>query len=66
MYTNFAYPYTSAEIYGAPVELEYKYVVCMAIPQDRDMSLNGFGIASNVDGGWNYSNGSLISVTVAH
>ncbi len=66
VYTNFAYPYTSAESYGAPVELDYRYVVCMAIPQDRDMILNGFGIASNVEGGWNYSNGSLMSVTVAH
>ncbi|MBI4287448.1 MAG: reductive dehalogenase [Chloroflexi bacterium] len=63
--TNYAHPYTPAEPYGAPVELDYKYVICMAIPQRRDMILNGFGVAMATEGGWNYSLGSLYSVTVA-
>jgi ferredoxin len=64
--TSYAHPYTAAEDYGAPVNLDYKYAICMAIPQDREMMANGFGAAMATETMWKYSLGALISVTVAH
>ena len=64
--TNYAHPYIAAEDYGAPVNLDYKYIICMAIPQNRDMIANGFGMAMSTETQWKYSLGALISVTVAH
>jgi reductive dehalogenase len=64
--TNYAHPYIAAEDYGAPVKLDYKYIICMAIPQNLDMISNGFSIAMSTETQWKYSVGALISVTVAH
>ncbi len=63
--TNYAHPYIPDEEYGAPVNLDYKYIVCMAIPQNQEMIANGFGIAMSTETGWKYSLGALISVTMA-
>ncbi|MBI2917357.1 MAG: reductive dehalogenase [Chloroflexi bacterium] len=66
VYTTYAHPYIPDEESGAPVRLDYNYVVCMAIPQDQDMIANGFGMAMSTETQWKYSLGALISVTMAH
>jgi len=65
VYTNFASPYT-LEPYGKPVELNYKYIICMAFPQNRMLTKSGDGIAEYVEVGWMYTYASLISVIIAH
>ncbi len=62
--TNFAYPYTP-EPYGKPVELHYENIICMIFPHDLRMVKCGVGIATDMESGWKYAYGSLISVIMA-
>ena len=64
VYTHYAHPYT-LEPYGKPVELNYKYILCMAFPQNRMMMASGDGIAEYLEVGWIYTYSSLISVIMA-
>jgi len=64
VYTNYAHPYT-LEPYGKPVELNYKYIVCMAFPQNRMLMASGDGIAEYLEVGWIYTYASLVSVIIA-
>jgi len=65
VYTNYAAPYT-LEPYGKPVDLNYKYIICMAIPQNRMMMASGDGIPQYLEVGWIYTYASLMSVIIAH
>jgi len=64
IYTNYANPYT-LESYGKPVELHYKYIVCLAVPQNRMLMASGDGFAAHLEVGWIYTYASLISVILA-
>ena len=64
VYTNFAHPY-SFEPYGDSVELDYPYIICMAITQDLAMVKCGIGVAKATEVSWKYSLASLISVVMA-
>ena len=64
VYTNYAVPYT-LETYGKPVELDYKYIVCMAFPQNLQMMASGDGVAEHLEVGWMYAYASLVSVIMA-
>lgn len=64
VYTNYARPYT-LEPYGKPVDLDYKNIICMAIPQNRAMMASGDGIAEYLEIGWIYTYASLVSVILA-
>ena len=65
VYTHYAHPYTP-EKYGEPVELDYKYVICLAMRQNRFVIGAGNGYVSCVEVGWRYSLISLICVTLAN
>jgi ferredoxin len=64
VYTHYAAPYT-LEPYGKPVELDYKYIICMAFPQNLNMMANGDGVAAHLEVGWMYAYTSLVSVIIA-
>jgi len=64
VYTHYAHPYT-LEPYGKPVDLNYKYIICMAFPQNRMMMASGDGIAEYLEVGWIYTYSSLVSVIIA-
>lgn len=64
IYTNYASPYT-LEPYGKPVELNFKYIVCMAFPQNRMLMATGDGNAQYLEVGWIYTYASLVSVIMA-
>jgi len=64
VYTNYARPYT-LEPYGKPVDLNYKYIICLAIPQNRAMMACGDGLAEHFEIGWIYTYASLLSVILA-
>src|SRR5271157_666682 len=65
VYTHYAHPYTP-EKYGTPVELDYKYVICLAMRQNRFVIGAGNGYVSCIEVGWRYSLISLICVTLAN
>jgi ferredoxin len=65
VYTHYAHPYTP-EPYGAPVELDYRYVICLAMRQNRFTIGAGDGYIACVEIGWRYSLISLICVTLAN
>src|SRR4030042_6784901 len=54
VYTHYAHPYT-LEPYGKQVEMNYKYILCMAFPQNRMMMASGDGIAEYLEVGWIYT-----------
>lgn len=54
--------YYGSEPYGKPVDLNYKYVICMTFPTEPSMLRSK---AINVEGGWKEAYSSFISVIMA-
>ena len=65
VYTHYAHPY-SPEPYGKPVELDYKYIICLAMRQNSFVIGAGDGYITSIEVGWRYALTSLISVTLAN
>jgi len=65
IYTHYAHPY-SPEPYGKPVDLDYKYIICLAMRQNFFNINSGNGYLSSMEVGWRYSLISLICVTLAN
>lgn len=65
VYTNYAYPFTP-EPYGKPVDLNYKYIICIAIRQNQAVIDSGNGYITNLEIGWRYSVNSLLTITLAN
>jgi ferredoxin len=65
VYTHYAHPY-SPEPYGKPVELDYKYIICLAMRQNNFTIQAGDGYIPSIEVGWRYAMTSLISVTLAN
>ena len=62
---NWVYTHTNAP-YGAPVDLNYKNIICMAFAQDPVMTDTQTGFAANFEIGWTYSYASFISIIIAN
>jgi len=65
VYTHYAHPYTP-EPYGKPVDLDHKYVICLAMRQNNFVIASGNGYIPSIEVGWRYALTSLISVTLAN
>lgn len=65
VYTHYAHPY-SPEPYGEPVDLDYTYIICMAMRQNLYTIRAGNGYIASIEIGWRYSLISLICVTLAN
>ena len=52
--------------YGEKIELPYKYIICMAFPQDPYMLANTVGAAQKFEVLHTYSYASFISYSIAH
>jgi ferredoxin len=63
---KWVYSYDAVPPYGKPIELDYKYVICMAFPQDPFMMANHNGLAQNWEVGWKYSYASFVSLHIAN
>lgn len=64
VYTHYAHPYTP-EPYGKPVDLNYKYIIAIAVWQEPFMMATGDKISENMEVGWKYSYASFICVLMA-
>lgn len=51
---------------GQPVKLDYKYIICMAFPQDPFMQESKMGNAVSLEIGWRYSFAAYVSLIVAN
>lgn len=58
VYSVYANPYTP-EPYGSPVELNYKYVICMSFVERQEYLQDCWGYGAQMETGWAYSIGSL-------
>lgn len=65
VYTHYAHPYTP-EPYGKPVDLDYQYVICLAMRQNPFCIKGGNNYLPSIEVGWRYDITSLISVTLAN
>ena len=65
VYTHYAHPYTP-EPYGKSVDLDYKYVICLALRQNNWTIGAGDNYITSLEVGWRYSLTSLISITIAN
>lgn len=65
VYTHYAHPY-SPEPYGKPVDLDHKYIICLAMRQNNFVIGAGDGYITSIEVGWRYALTSLISVTLAN
>ena len=63
---QWVYTYEPQPSYGKPVECNFKYVICLAVPQDPFMIANHRGLGTTWEVGWTYSYASFISVIIAN
>jgi len=52
--------------YGQPVECNYKYVICLAVPQDPFLKASQTSLGEEWETGWKYAYASLISIIMAN
>ena len=66
VYTHYAHPYTPYP-YGKPVDdMDYKYVICLAMRQNPAVVRHGDKYVFCIEAGWRYSLTSLVSITLAN
>lgn len=66
VYTNYAHPYTPYP-YGKPIDdMDYEYVICLAMRQNLTSVRAGNNYLYCIDAGWRYSLTSLVSITLAN
>ena len=66
VYTHYAHPYTPYA-YGKPVDdMDYPYIICLAIRQNPMILRHGDHYVICIEVGWKYSLSSLISITLAN
>ncbi|MFC2002975.1 4Fe-4S dicluster domain-containing protein [Chloroflexota bacterium] len=52
--------------YGQPIDCNYKYVICMAVPQDPFLMASHNSLGEEWEVGWKYAYASFISVVMAN
>jgi ferredoxin len=66
VYTHYAHPYTPYP-YGKPVDdMDYEYVICLAMRQNPAVVRHGDKYVFCIEAGWRYSLTSLVSITLAN
>jgi reductive dehalogenase len=66
VYTNYSHPYTPYP-YGKPVDdMEYPYIICLAMRQNPAVVRHGDRYVFCIEAGWRYSLTSLVSITLAN
>jgi len=63
---NWVYSHEPVPTYGKPVECNYRYVICMAVPQSPFLKANQTGLGQEWEVGWKYAYASFISVIMAN
>ncbi len=63
---RWVYTHEAVPAYGQPVECNYKYVICMAVPQDPFLKASQTGLGQEWEVGWKYAYASFISVIMAN
>lgn len=62
---RWVYSHKTAPAYGEPYHLDYKYAICLAMPQSPYFMDNHTGLSENWEVGWTYSYASFISYAMA-
>ena len=63
---NWVYTHETMPNYGQPVTCDYKYVICLAVPQDPFLKANQTGLGEEWEVGWKYAYASFISLIMAN
>lgn len=62
---KWVYTHKAGPAYGEPYEINYPYVICLAVPQNHYLVETHSGLGVNFDVGWHYSYASFISYAVS-
>ena len=63
---NWVYTHEPVPIYGRAIELNYKYVICLAVLQNPYMTRTQNAVSQNWEVGWTYAYASFISLILAN
>jgi hypothetical protein len=63
---NWVYSHYGPPLYGKPVELNYKYIICLAFCQDPFMIAGGAGQGVDLEVGFKYGYASFVSTIIAN
>lgn len=63
---DWVFSYNSVPTYGEPVECNYKYAICLAVPQSPFLQANQIGLAQEFEVGFKYAYASFISLMIAN
>ena len=61
---KWVYTQKAGPLYGEPWEVNYPYVICLAVPQNPYLADNHVGLSVNYEVGWNYSYASFLSYAI--
>ena len=62
---RWVYAHQGVPYYGEPYECDFKYVICLAVPQNPYLIDNHQGLSQSWEVGWTYSYATFISYTIA-
>lgn len=62
---RWVYSHQGVPYYGEPYECDFKYVICLAVPQNPYLIDNHQGLSQSWEVGWTYSYATFISYTIA-
>lgn len=65
LYTHHGY-LCPPEMYGKPMDFDHKYIICLAMRQNRFPISEGNGYGACLEVGWRYNLISLVTVTLAN
>jgi len=63
---RWVYSHEPVPAYGQPIELDYKYVIAFAVPQQPFFIANQTGLGESWEVGWTYAYASFISLIMAN